>query len=105
MSSLLKQLSQIDLRTKCSVYGWIREAEKELTVEHIPLMLASICVVYVGKIDDEIFGIVGEGVNLGKNNKKITKSEARQGIRVYNYGIIEIPSNSNVSCEWILKMS
>eukprot|EP01084_Bolivina_argentea_P104079 186397_1 len=46
MTTVLKRLSVIDDRTKYGVYGWIRKAEQELQLPHIPLMISNICILY-----------------------------------------------------------
>ena len=40
LMSFLKKLSKIDDKTKYGVHGWIRKAEKELQLGHIPLMIS-----------------------------------------------------------------
>ena len=61
MSSWLKKLSKIDDRTKLAVYGWVSNEERLLHLNHIPIMISSICVLYF--YDDEIFEVPG-GCNV-----------------------------------------
>ena len=71
MTSLLKRLSTIDDKTKYGVYGWIREAEKELKSSQIPLMISSICILYYHEYDT--FEIVPDNTRISCNGKCITK--------------------------------
>ena len=103
--ALFKQLSKIDDRTKYSVYGWIREAERSLHLTHIPMMINSICILFYR--DDEIFDIIGKNVKVSSNKKCITKLEAPPPDNKWDnntYGILEIPSMSNLIYKWDLKV-
>ena len=91
MASFLKKLSKIDTRTKYGVYGWIRQAEQELQLRHVPLMISSICILYYHK--DEIFDIVSKDVKLSMDGKSITK--LCTGCKNTNYGINKIASNTD----------
>ena len=42
----LKQLKDIDNRTKYAVYGWIRRKEKSLRLLNVPSQITSICILY-----------------------------------------------------------
>ena len=99
--SSLKQLSKIDKRTRFKVYGWIREAEKELSLNYIPTMISNICILYVR--DDEIFHMIGDNVKLSNNKKCLTKINAN-GWKNCNFGINEIPSKSDSICQWDVKV-
>ena len=101
MSSFLKKLSKIDSRTKYSVYGWIREMEKRLDIQHVPLMITSICILYYHQ--DEIFDIVGDGFKLSLDKKCITKCNNNHGEKVY--GFIQVPSNQSCIHQWDLKLN
>ena len=84
MTSLSKKLSQIDDKTKYGVYGWIRKAGQELELNHVPLMISSICILYY--CQDEIFDIVSTHVTKSADGKSITASE--NSWHNTNYGII-----------------
>ncbi len=101
MSSCFKLLSKIDQTTKYVVYGWIREAEVELKLVHIPMMISSICILYYR--DDEIFDITGDDIKLSQNKKCITEIGAEYRCNC-NYGIIEVSSNSDNVYRWDLKI-
>ena len=58
MTSMLKQLSKVSIHTKYSVYGWVREAETELRMGDIPLMIQTICILYYR--DDDVFDKIDE---------------------------------------------
>ena len=89
MSSLLKKLSKI-------VYGWIREAEKELQLTHIPRMISSICILYYH--EDEIFGSVSKETKISKDGKCITKIN-KTWFNI-NYGINKIESSADNRYRW-----
>ena len=57
ISSILKKLSKIPIRTKHTVNGWIREAELELTLSNIPSMITAICILYYAENDKFITDI------------------------------------------------
>ena len=105
MSSSLKLLSQTDNRTKYAVYGWIRQAEKELQIGNIPTKeIGSICILYYRA--DEIFDSVGSEVILSEDKRTITKTDpTQQDIPVCNYGLIQIPTNGDSICRWDLRIN
>ena len=97
MSTVLKKLSKIDDKTKFGVYGWIRKAEEELKLQHIPVMISSICILYFHK--DEIFDIVGKDIKLSKDRKciiKLSKDEWDNNC----YGATEIQSDTDNIYQW-----
>ena len=102
----LWQLKKIDKRTKYSVHGWIRNKEKQLKLNHIPSVIKAMCILYFR--EEEIFDIISDnGIKLSENKKIITKI-TRYTISSLdcsnNYGIIEIPSESDSICRWDLKV-
>ena len=103
--ALFQQLSKIDNRTKYAVHGWIREVETSLQLTHIPMMINSMCILFFR--DDEIFDIIGKNVRLSSNKKCITKLKMPQGLQWCNnsYGIMEIPSMSDLIYKWDLKIT
>ena len=100
MSSVLKRLSKIDNKTKYGVYGWIRKAEQELQLSHIPSSISDICILYY--YQDEIFHIVSKQVKVSEDGRSITK--IRGGWANTNYGITEIESNTNNIYRWDFNM-
>eukprot|EP01084_Bolivina_argentea_P120755 214093_1 len=46
MAVSLKILSKIDQMVKYAVYGWIRNNEKALELNHIPSLVSTICILY-----------------------------------------------------------
>ena len=102
-----KQLKNIGKRTKYTVYGWIRNKEKELP--NIPCMVTSICILYFRK--DEIFEIVAQGFKLSDNKKCIKRDYSERGwVALWcghpiNFGSIIISSNNPVIYEWILRIA
>ena len=104
--SSLKQLSGIDKRTKFAVYGWIREAEKQLKLNYITASISAICILYYR--DDAIFGDVADNVGISQNNKRITKimldKTRRYGWNNTSYGIVKIPSMCKCIYKWKIKM-
>ena len=95
----LKLLKQIDKRTKCTVYGWIRELEAALNIPHIPTMISSICILYFR--EDEIFSTISQnGSELSQNKKMITKMDIDHDNDNNNYGLIMAPSNGDCIYKW-----
>lgn len=82
MSSLIKKLSKIDIKTKYGVYGWVRNAEKELKLSNIPLLVSSICILYYH--EEEIFARCGKTVTLSADKKHITGGYAWDNVNVGN---------------------
>ena len=102
MSSCFKQLSNIDDRTKHCVNGWIREAEREISVGYIPHMIRSICILYFR--DDEIFAVVvNEKITTLSKNKKIATVTKRLDL-VNLFGFMKIPSMKDIVCRWDIKI-
>eukprot|EP01084_Bolivina_argentea_P087304 157682_1 len=102
---MFKQLSKIDNKTKYSVYGWIREAEHMHNFQHIPMMISNICVLYYR--EDEIFNTSSKAVKISDDKKSVTKIPRLiifDNWSNNSYGIIEIPSNSSIKCQWDLKI-
>ena len=61
----LKTMSkEYQKRTKNVVNGWIKELEKILQLNHIPSIITSICVKYIGKIDKENICICGSEMHI-----------------------------------------
>ena len=105
MVSFIKQLNAVDPRTKYGVYGWIRKAEQELKLEHIPMMINSIIILFYR--DDEIFDVHGDDMKLSENKKKINLIR-NNGLITWNnngYGIIKIASISKIKCKWDLMLT
>ena len=101
--SSFKELSKIDDRAKLKVYGWIREAEKELALDFVP-MITNIIILYVNI--DEYFDIISDDAQLSNNKQCLTKIE--KGLLSAsgncNYGKIVIASQSDAVCQWNIKI-
>ena len=100
--AFLKKLSKIDDKTKYGVYGWIRKAEQELQLRHIPLMISSICILYYH--EDDMFDIVSKHIKLSNDRKVITKLSGMVGADNTNYGTIAVSSNTNNIHRWDFKI-
>ena len=100
--SSLKLLSKVDGKTKDTVYGWIREAEKESQIGHIPMMLSSICILYYR--DDEIFD-ASTHCNRSNDNKIATMKRESAGLFTCIYGVTKIESNSDNVYRWDLRIN
>eukprot|EP01084_Bolivina_argentea_P033901 62690_1 len=98
-----KGLSKIDNKTKYTVCGWIRNNEQTLKLNHIPLLISSICILYFR--DDEIFALIGTKVKLSNNKKCIEKIANEDDYHNCSYGINEISSKDNIVCQWDLKIN
>ena len=59
------------------VYGWIREMEKELQLNDIPVEITRICVDYYK--EDEIFEIMGKNMEFSKDGKIVTRKYVTGG--------------------------
>lgn len=100
-----KQLAQTDNRIKHSVNGWIRKAERELKLGYIPMMIRSICILYVGDCElfDEssCFGVI----NVDENKREIYRIHYETSRKYsYCYGSIKINSTKDVVCQWDLQI-
>ena len=91
MSSLLKRISKVDTKTKYGIYGWIRRAEQELQLIHIPMLISSICILFYH--EEEFFDIVSKKVKKSIDGKCITTMKSSK--HNSNYGITEIASNTD----------
>lgn len=112
MANAFKLLSKIDRKIKYSVYGWIREAEKELKLAHIPTMLSSICILFCNDFD--VFESMGCNLKAIKwNTCAIAEKEYPRysELGAYDrskcdiksnicYGKNQISSTSNKIFEW-----
>ena len=98
----LKQLNNIDKRTKYSVFGWIRNQERELKLHNVPQMISSICILYLR--DDEIFDIIAKLIKLSENRKMITRMRWGFQWDNNNYGKMEVNSTNNIIYKWHLKI-
>lgn len=98
-----KKMKEIDINTKYAVYGWIRKAEKELSLMNVPVMLQNICCIY---FEREIFVAAPEEIQTSDNNRNITKTKYKKGgiWCSHIYGWQKISSLSNVKCRWDLKI-
>ena len=103
MSSFVKQLKKVDDRTKYGVYGWVRKAEQELKLQHVPMMISSIIILYFR--DDEIFHVIGDDLQLSGNKKIITKKQNDFDWNNNAFGITIIPSTNKIKCEWELNIN
>ena len=101
MSPLFRKLIKIDDRSRYGVYGWIRKAEMDIKIGNIPLIIQSICLLYF--YEEEMFDVINKHVQSSDNKKCITKMKIN-GWTNNNYGIIQIPSNTDNKYEWNLKV-
>ena len=77
--SSLKQLSNIDDRSKLTVYGWMRNIQKSYNWTNFPLSeLASICILYFAS--GERFEYIAKCMELSENNLSVTKENRKIGI-------------------------
>ena len=97
MSLSLKLLSKIDIVTKHTVNGWMREMEQELNIMVVPSILTAVVILFSRK--DEIFDL---GNQLSSNRKCVTCDNYSIGQRIY--GFTRIPSKFNCKYQWDLKL-
>ena len=100
MASFLKKLSKVDEKTKMAVHGWFRQQEKSLKLSNVPLMIISICILYL--YEDEIFDIIGNNVEIS-NDRKTIKKISNTNYDDISYGKMVINSKTNYVCKWQLK--
>ena len=102
----LKKLSMIDPETKYVVYGWIREAEKELQLNYIPLRIRSLCLLYLH--EDDVFEMIKnyDWKNVSENRKILKgKNLMLSSLNRYVYGETLISSSSENRCKWVLRIN
>ena len=92
------------MRTKYAVYGWIREAERELNINKctIPEILNSICILYLPEEDS--FQIIQKNMDVSENKRIIWKYTSDNEWNC-NYGKFIIPSLSDGVCQWDLRIN
>ena len=96
------QFERIDKRTKYAVHGWIRNEEKVLKLNNMPLVITTILILYFR--DDEIFDTISDkGIQLSENKKIITRITHHHMTNT-NYGATEIPSGNGAICKWDLRV-
>ena len=108
MSSKLKQLKEIDTKTKYTVSGYIRKKHKllfkssnYLLFQNIPISVSSLCTLYYHCMDH--FEIINKQLSVSNNNKTLTKHE--NGMVNSSYGSWLIQSTSDYIYKWNLEYS
>ena len=96
----LKELSKVNKRTRFKVYGWIREAERELSLNYIPTMISNIIILYTRDYDH--FHVISDQCQASNNSKCLTKMT--KVLPSCSYGYIVISSQSDTVCEWKIKI-
>ena len=84
--STFRKIREIDDKSKYGVYGWIRRAEQELELPHIPQIITSICILYScikteQKDLDEISGFVETEFHLYKKQWKGKRKQYHKMIK------------------------
>ena len=102
MSSFFKKLSKIDKRTKYNVYGWVRSAEQELSLDNVPVMICNICILYIH--DEDIF-IKTNKYGMVTNGKRVTLADISTPCWMNAYGRNGIDSMSGIECQWDLDLN
>ena len=93
----------IDDRIKYGVYGWIRKAEQELSLYHVPDMISNIIILYFH--EDEIFDEITKDLIKSNKDKCVKITQAYDDIGIANaFGLIEINSTNYNQYQWDLKM-
>lgn len=72
--------------------------EHALDINHVPLMISSICILYY--YEDEIFDIVGHDMTLSMDKRCITCSVSTKNNNIF--GTIQVPSQDQCICRWDL---
>ena len=104
MASLQRKLAMIDVPAKYTVYGWLRNMEKLFDIINLPLSeIAAICILYF--FDPEMFKNIAKCIKSSEDKKLITKITHREAWHNSSYGSIEIDSESDIICQWDLKIS
>ena len=98
--------TKIQKRAKYAVYGWIREAERELQFEFIS-SITDICILYYNA--SEIFEIISDHMSISEDGKILTKfvqhSGLYEGWKNCSYGLNEISSMDDIVYKWDLKIN
>lgn len=100
--AFFKKLSAIEDNKKNSVYGWIREAERDLRLHHVPLMISGLCILYFDENDK--FNSIGNNVQISNEKKTIEKVGNHDTWDNMSYGEMIINSKTNYICKWRLKI-
>ena len=101
-ANTFKKLAKIDKRYKYAVYGWIREAEHQLQLINVPLMISSICLLYY--YEEELFNILEKDIQISTDKKCITKIRNHRSWSNNSYGINTLDSDSDIVYQWDLKI-
>ena len=96
-------MSKVDNRTKYSVYGWIRKAEKDLNLCHIPLMISNTVILYFQNRDT--FGKIQKNIIKSKDDTRINLAKIGKFAEWYGgVGSIQIDSNNPCKYQWDLNV-
>ena len=104
-SSFIKKFSRIPERSKLGVYGWIREADRELQLSQaMPLMISNICIMYY--FDQDIFDDISWPMVRTASYKYVrAQQHVPMGyLRCNAFGFVEIDSMSGNKYRWDIKL-
>ena len=109
--SALKRLHEIDTKTKCIVFGYVRSNHKFLfksnqnaLFQNIPISISSLCTLYYHLYD--YFDEINPRVNLTKDNKTISIMHGNwPNLPNFNFGKQIIASTSKKINKWHLRIN
>ena len=97
----VQDASKVDKRTKYTVHGWLHEAEESLGLNHIPNIVATICILFYRAA--EIFAVVNEEfIDLSEDKTCATK--LKYTAEDCMYGKYEISMDQDGIFEWNIKI-
>ena len=99
-----QRISQIDIKDKCLVYGWIRnEIERKFKIQNIPSVIKNKCILFHAQFDrfEKIQSPdrFPTSVEISQD-KKCMKSMS--DVFGHTYGLIELQSQSDLIAQWDL---
>ena len=86
------------------MYGWVREAERDLKLSNVPNMISCICIMYLR--EDEIFQYLSDDgkIKLSADKKIATLKKGYMNF-LNVFGIVEVASMNKAIYQWDLKMT
>eukprot|EP01084_Bolivina_argentea_P299913 517020_1 len=101
MAIYLKELKQINNRTKHSVFGYVREMHDKLSLPNVPILISYLCLSYY--YHNEYFAKSGDEVEILNDKMSIKKIAGHCDYNNTTYCNTWIESTSNKIAKWTLK--
>ena len=101
----LRELKNIDVKTKCLVYGYNHRILKTLRsqplFQNISSLIHSLCILYF--FENEHFEIAGKGIRISEDRMSITNHEGSD-YQNCSYLSNKLPSTDDIHCKWSFKV-